>query len=249
MMRGIEMTKAFRASRLMGLIALAFGLMAFSATAAQAELGAHWNVKGSAISGALLPEIQASLENNHGILLTTVGLSKVEILCTSIKYVNGKLHELGRATGKINFEGCITKLNGTLANACVPHSPGAANGTIETNALKGLIKLHTPAAGPKVPLLELLPEAEGGAFVTLILGKAAPEKNECAIGEKFDIKGVIYLEDCQGKGETELVTHLAQEQKSLSKLLFGINPAVLHGSANNFLEGAHKGMTFSGIPG
>jgi hypothetical protein len=248
MMRGTEMTNAFRTPRLMGLIALAFGLMAFSATAAQAELGAHWNVKGSAISGALLPEIQAALENNHGILLTTIGLSKMDILCTSLKYVNRKLHELGRATGKIHFAGCITKLNGTLANACVPHSPGAANGLIETNALKGLIKLHTPATGPKLPLLELLPET-GEAFVTLIVGKAAPEKNECAIGEKFDIKGVIYLEDCQKEGEVEKVTHLAQEQKSLSKLLFGINPATLDGSANNFLEGAHKGMTFSGIPG
>jgi hypothetical protein len=243
------MTKAFRASRLMGLLALAFGLMVFSATVAQAEIGAHWRVNGATISSALLPEIQADLENKDGILLTKVGLAKVETLCTSLRYVNAKLHELGRATLKIHFEGCITKLNGALANACVPHSPGAANGLIETNALKALIKLHEPSAGVKIPVVELLPEA-GETFVTLIQGKAAPEKNECADGEKFDIKGVLFFEDCLGKGETELEVHLTQEQKSLSKLLYGANPATLDGSANNFLAGAlHKGLSFSGIPG
>jgi hypothetical protein len=255
MMGGTEMTKAFKASRLMGLIALVFGLMAFSATAAQAELGAKWKVNGATIASNLLPEVQADLENKDGILLTKVGLSKVEILCTSLKYVNGKLHESGRATLKIHFEGCITKLNGTLANACVPHSPGAANGLIETNALKALIKLHEPSASVKIPVVELLPEVAGGSLVTQVLGKAAPDKNECAIGEKFDIKGVLFFEECLGKGETELIVHLTQEQKSLSKLLFGANPATLDGSANNFLagglpeKGGHQGLQFSGNPG
>ena len=243
------MKKAFRASRLIGLFGLVLGVMAFGATAAQAELNAHWNINKMELKSPLLPEIQAVLENNDGILLTKVGLSKVELLCTALKLVGAKLHELGRATGKIHFSGCITKLNGTTSAACVPHSPGAPNGLIETNALKGLIKLHTPATGPKVPALEVLPET-GEVYVTLILGKAAPEKNECAIGEKFDFKGNAFIRDGLGKGETELVTHLFEVEPTLTKLLYGANPATLDGSANVSLAGApHAGLTWDAIPG
>ncbi|MDX6602316.1 MAG: hypothetical protein QOF13_1518 [Solirubrobacterales bacterium] len=39
------MRKAFKVSRLMGLLAFVLGLMAFGATAAQAEPGAFWLVK------------------------------------------------------------------------------------------------------------------------------------------------------------------------------------------------------------
>lgn len=67
-MKGKQMTRAFRVSKVVSLFALLLGLMVFGSTAAQAEPGAHWNVNGSAVSGTLLPEIQASLVNSHGIL-------------------------------------------------------------------------------------------------------------------------------------------------------------------------------------
>jgi hypothetical protein len=244
------MKKAFKASRLMGLFALALGLMAFSATAAQAEPGAHWNVNGSEYKSPLSVELQATLENNHSVLLTKVGLSKVEILCEKIEFRDALLQELGRVLGRIHFDKCKTKLNGSVAAACVPHSPGASNELILTNFLLGLIKLHTPAVGSKVDLLELTPENEKGepitVFVTLVLGKAAPEKNECAIGEKFDITGKAFLKDCLEEGLVEKTTHLAVEGP-LSALLFGANPATIDGSANVFLTGAHSGMNWSGI--
>jgi hypothetical protein len=251
----MKMRKAFRASRLMGLFALVCGLISVDATAAHAELNAHWNVNGAATTAALKAQLQATLENNDGILLTKVGLSKEEILCTSIKLVNMFLTTLGATApgGKIHFEGCISKLNGVLAPACVPHSPGAANGLIETNALKTLIKLHEPSAGAKkVPVVEVLPEI-GTVYVTIILGKSSPEKNECAVGEKFDLTGSggggFFVRDCQNEGEVEKVTHLAEEEKTLTKLLIGASPMTLDGSANVFLAGAHSGLKFSAIPG
>ena len=230
----------------MGLFALVLGVMAFGTTAAQAEPGAFWKVNGTQISSTLLPEVKAEIDGPHGILLTKVGLSKVEILCTTIGFNTAKLHELGRATGKITFTGCITKLNGTTAAACVPHSPGAANGTITTNALDGLLKLHTLEGGAKDDLLELLPES-GTVFVTIVLGKAAPEKNECAIGEKFDITGPAFLKDCQNEGLVEKVTHLFEEGP-LTALKFGANAATIDGSAFASLVGAHVGMKWSGWP-
>jgi hypothetical protein len=234
-MRGIEMRKAFKASRLMGLLAIVLGLMAFGTTAAQAEPGAHWNVENNAIAGELLPVLEARKET-AATLLTKVGASAVEIVCTEIKFVGAKLHELGRATGKIHYEGCTTKLNGNLANNCKPKSTGATAGLIETGALEGLIKLHEGT----VDLVKLSPTT-GLVFVTIELGAL------CAIGNKFDISGHAYIKDCLNLGLKEEVEHLFEEGP-LTALLFGANAATIDGSAFGFLGGVHKGMTFSGHP-
>jgi hypothetical protein len=102
------MAHAFKPSRLIGLLALLAGLMAFSATAAQAELGAYWEVGGVQIKDKkLLPQINARKDTKHIIFLTKVGATNVEILCTEIKFVNGLLHELGRFTGKITSKGAL----------------------------------------------------------------------------------------------------------------------------------------------
>jgi len=236
------MTHLFKVSRLIGLLALVLGLMAFGSTAAQAETGAHWNVSGVPISGALLPEIQASLESNHGILLTKIGLSKVEILCTALKLVGAKLHELGKTSGKFHLSGCITKLNGVEAKACVPHSPKAANGLIESEAFTSLIQLHKPTGEESFGDLNVT------INININLGKEAPEKNECAIGEKFVVSGALFLKDCQKEGGVEKVTHLLEEGP-LSTVKFGANPMTFDGSINVSLAGAHAGLKWSGIPG
>jgi len=232
-MRGIEMRKAFKASRLIGLLALALGVMAFGATAAQAETGAFWEVNGAKLTGT--QEVQAKNDTAHSTLLTKVGFSKVEILCGPIKFVKGVLSGTG-ATGKIHYGECTTKLNEKLAENCTPKSPGAALGLIETNALKGLLKL----TAAKEDVLELSPET-GTAFATLELGKL------CAIGEKFDITGKVTLKDCQGEGLINKKEHLFEEGPE-SALLFGGNAAKIDGSAWGFLEGTNVGGTFSGHP-
>jgi hypothetical protein len=236
-----------RPSRLTRFFALALGLMALSASAAQGEPGAHWKINTVPVTDELNVQIQSSMENVHIILLTKVGLSKVEILCPKIKLVDMLLKTLGRLLGKIHYEECITKLNGSTANACVPHSPGAANGLWETEFIDGLIKLHEVSPGNKVDLIEWLDD-EKPVFATLILGKGSPEKNECAIGEKFNLNGNFFWKDCQNELLNEKVTHLFEEGP-LSAMTFGANPMTMDGSWNVSLIGLHAGMKWSGISG
>ena len=235
------MRNAFKASRLIGLLALALGLMAFSATAAQAETGAHWDVAGTAITGE--QEVEAENDSADSTLLTTVGKTPVEILCTTISFKGANLKTSGGATGKIHYVGCTTILNknGVAVGNCKPHSPGATAGLIETNALTGLIVLHTLAGGAKDELLELKPTA-GTSFVTIELGPL------CAIGEKFDITGPAFIKDCKpggNGGKEEAEKHLFEEGP-LTALLFGTNSATIDGSAWGFLKGANATKLFSG---
>lgn len=243
------MKKALRASRLIGLLVLVLSLMGISATAAQAEVGAHWNINKAEYKTGLTVEVGTKLVGSFGTLLTKVGLTKVEILCTTLSFKDALLKVLGGASGKIHFEGCITKLNGgAAAGACKPHSPGATEGLIETNLLDGLIKLHTPEVGGKVDLLELLPTKVGETtppFVTIVMGKEVG--SECSIGAKFDITGPAFLKDSKGEGLVELKEHEVEEGP-LTKLLFGANAATIDGKALASLSDTeHKGMTFSGI--
>lgn len=238
------MTKAFKTSRLFGLLALLVGLMAFSAVAAQAEPGAYWEVGGTKIEGkTLLPEINAKKDTSSLTVLTKVGLSTLEILCTDIAFKSGLLHELGRFTGKIHFSGCITKLNGKEPPSCAPHSVGAPEGLIETDLLEGLLKLHKPAAGGTEDLLELLPVNEGMHWYTLQYGKG-----ECVIGNGISVTGTLFLKDCKNLLLNNELEHLFEEQKALSKILFGANPMTMDGSFWAFLTGAHSGKVWSGHP-
>jgi hypothetical protein len=236
------MKKAFKVSRPVSLLALVLGLMAFSATAAQAEPGAYWEVGGTKIEGSssLLPEIQAKNDTVHITLLITISGSTVEVLCGPIKFVGAKLHTLGRATGKIHYDKCTTLVNHVAAPRCTPKSPGAAAGLIETGALEGLIKLHELAGGAKDDLLKLSP-ATGLTFFTLELGAL------CSIGEKFDITGHLYLKDCSNEGLVNKVEHLFEEGP-LSDVFLGLNRVTMDGSFWAFLVGAHAGMQFSGHP-
>ena len=235
--------------KVLGLCAMVLGLMAFVASAAQAEAGANWKVNGTNISSSLLPSFQvASLENKTASLLfTTAGGTKVEILCTAAKVLDGlttndaKLGVEGKVDlGKAHFTGCLTKLNGVTSPPCQPHS-GASKELVLTEAASGLIRLH-PALGQ--PVVELKPDKEGGNFVNIELGE------ECAIGEKVPVAGVLFLKDCKNEGKVELVEHLIEELKELTKLTALGQPATLDGSALIKLTGAaHVGLKFSGIPG
>jgi len=243
------MAHVFRTTKPVGLLALVLGAMAFSASAAWAETGAHWNVNGTnfdSFGGKLSVELETAIEGVHGILLSTSGSTKVEILCTTVKLKDALLKANGGATGAMHFEGCIAKLNEkAAASSCKPHSPGATSGLIETNALDALIKLHTTETGKKVDLIELLPVVASQPIVMLILGSEGAE-NECALGELFDVTGKFFAKDAQEALLSEKFEHLMVEGP-LSALLFGGNPATIDGSANLFLEATHKGLKFSGI--
>jgi hypothetical protein len=259
-MRGIDMSRALKASKVMSLCAIMLGLMAFSASLAQAEPNAHWNINKAELKSPLLPEIQVTeLENREiilegkketkriGILLMKIGLSTLEILCTGITLIDALLHELGRATGKVLFSGCTVDINKKHAPECTPKSSGEPIGSILTNKLEGLIKLHIlkDAEGKEIgkdDLLKVLPEAVEGKeppFVVLDLGATC-------IFNQISITGTVYLKDCKNLGLVEEVEHLFEEGP-LTELLFGANKMTLDGSAKVALAGAHKGLAWSGI--
>jgi hypothetical protein len=227
------MGKTPRASKPLGLLALVLGLMAFGASGAQAETGAFWEVNGTQLSGSA--EVQAKNDTAHTTFLTKVGTSSVEIICGPIKLVGATLSGTG-FKGKLHYEECTTKLNGIAASKCTPKTTGASLGSIETNALKGLLKF--PESSPD--LLELLPET-GIPLVELQLGSS------CPIGNNFDITGTLFLKDCQAELLQNRTEHLFEEGSS-GALLFGGNAMTIDGSFWTFLTGGHASQTFSGHP-
>jgi len=218
------------------------GLMAFSASGAQAEVGANWMMNGSNITSALLPSLNLALENNSASLLTIIAGANVKYTCTGAELVEAKLETEGKLTngGKVKFTGCETFLNGALSAVCVPKTAGQPNGTIVSNAGKGLMVLHE---GQPVTRIE---PSVGEIFATILEGE------ECSLPEMVPVKGKLFIKDCKNEGKVELVTHLI-EQGPLTHL-FVISDTAEHaanidGSANVTLTGAHVGAKFSGLPG
>ena len=225
------MKQTLKTSRLVGLLALLTGFMAFGASAAQAE--GTWLKNGVAITSSI--PIQAEAESEL-IILTKVGLSKVEILCTEFKLVGANLEVVGRGSGKIHVQGCLTKLNGTVTSKCKPHSPSAIEGLIETNAVHWLLRLHTGG----IEVVEVLPTEAGGRFVTLQLGTG-----ECAIGNNIEVTGKIFLKECNNELLVDKVKHLFEEGP-LSELRFGANAMTIDGSQLWFLSAPNLGSTWAG---
>jgi hypothetical protein len=236
---------------LLGLCAVVLGVMAFSASAAQAEAGAKWLILsgGVAKTGEELPAaVDGSLENNDGSLLSKIVGIKTKFLCTGAKLIEVKLEGTGSLTngGKVKFTGCATYLNEELAPECETHSAGQPAGTIVSNAGKGLLVLHEPSAGVKEGVTRIEPK-EGETFVTLTLGEL------CPIGNKVPIIGKLFVKDCEGKLTTHLVNHLIEELKALTTLWTisktAEHVATIDGSALVFLTGAHAGLAWGGMPG
>lgn len=238
---------------LLGLCAVVLGVMAFSASAAQAEAGASWLIlmaNGEVLTGAQLPAtIEGEIENSDASLLTEILKIPTKILCTAGTLTSAELIGTGsvKKGAKVKFTGCKTFLKGeaTANELCLPHTKGTAGGTVETNAGHALIVLHTLEGGTKDELVEILPD-EGETFATLEMNEA------CPIGEKVPIKGKFVVKDCEGKFLEHLVKHLIIEGPLTH--LFAISDTAEHkstidGSAWIFLSGAHAGLKWGGMPG
>jgi len=233
----------------LALCGLVLGLMAFTASAAQAEAGSKWLVLDK--SGVRVDEkagleffVDGEIENSDGTLLTKIAGVKVEFLCTAGKISNGKLVP---STGsiekgaKVKFTGCITKLNGATSGPCKPNNEGKEEGVIATKSGHGLIVLR----GGEPVVLVLADEGE--TLATIEMSK------ECSIGTKVPVIGVLTLKDCKGSASfsSHLVTHLVEqgagtELWTISKTAEHV--ATIDGSANTFLIGTHLGYSFGGDP-
>jgi hypothetical protein len=227
--------------RLVALCALASAVMAVGAGGAQAEVGSHWNVNGSAISATLLPEVGVTLENSAGRLSTEALGAIFEIRCTGTQAEEFVFKVEGGSLGKVRYSGCKIFLGGKEVVPCEPHT-GTEKGVILTNLMKDLIVLHE---GQPVDRFE----PETGEIIVTIQTSA-----ECAVGGKAGIPviGKFFAKDCKNEGTVEKVTHLVQELGALTELWVlsktAEHRATLLGSANVALTGAHAGLTWSATP-
>src|SRR3954471_7221906 len=231
------MTRTRLGPKALGLCVTLVAMLSFTG-AAQAEVGAFWLVSGKTISAELLPTVEGETEVAK-VLLTELGGKFIHLKCPKFKLVGAHLVEpLGKILGSIDLSECTFSSLKTaggelvLQKACEPKNEGKA-GLITTNNITGLIKLHKTAAGVTEQVLEAKPTTEGGLFANIVLGP------ECAFGENLKIGGVFYLKDCLKQFLTDVVKHLVEELKELTKLVVneGAKTATIDGSAWAFLGG------------
>jgi hypothetical protein len=228
---------------------MVLGLMTFSATTAQAEVGAKWLILtagGVVKTGSELPaEINTEAEGTW-ILHSEVAKVKVLVECTGQSLTGSpKLGANGSISSfQIKFSGCIIKLNGVTSGPCKPKAGGTEEGVIKTLPLHGLVVLHELSGGVKDDIILVLPVS--GAIWHDEIGE------ECSIGENILLIGKLAFKDCENLALTHLVKHLLEIFAPLTKVfLISETPehtATILGSWWAFLTGAHAGLKWSWDP-
>ena len=201
-----------------------------------------WNLSGSEVTTALKPLLAVNeLEGEDATMSTTIGGTKVEVLCTGAQLAGMKLEPSGALTtgSQIKFSGCLTKLNGTVSGVCEPSNEGIEPGAIASKALKGAL-IENEKTG--------LVRFEPSSGETLAVIETSPG---CAIGEKISLLGKVTFKDKSLATESE--SHLV----SVGALteLWVISKTEEHkvttsGSAVVRLASTHAGLPWSGkVPG
>jgi hypothetical protein len=228
---------------LLGLCALAVGVMAFSAASAQA---AEWLILtgGTPNITKTAAELNAAasitLESGGARLNTRLIKLKLEISCTGGSLLGTSLEGEGKLTsgGKAEFTGCKTINAATKAELpeCGVKAGGGAVGKIITAATKGQLQSSgrtkiEPKTGTTLATLEF----EAG----------------CVLPSPTTVNGVLFVEDCEGKLEMHLLEHLIVQGVETS-LFVGADTAEhletsLVGSAWLKLINNHLGRLFGGM--
>jgi hypothetical protein len=236
--------------KLLGLCALVIGLMAVSASAAQAA--GFWDVNG--VKDTLLATIQVKeIEelNPPAVTLRDVSLlanilgAHVVFQCEKIE-LNGVATSTGGTLdhGDVTFSECVTFAGGSPIPNCQAKSSGQPNGTILTKPLEG--ELFKEGDGKKVVLIRALKDAQGKPVEELFLINTGPK---CFFGEDIPVVGTLALTD--PALETSSQTHLIVTNTTWTKLgVFDLqagNAATLNGSAITLLVGNHLNQNWNGL--
>jgi hypothetical protein len=221
----------------LGLCAVVLGMMAISASSANAAL--TWlilNKAGTAV------ELKALLEGKNDtaditLLTKEVGI-KFAVTCTGFKLVGINLEAAGKLTtgGKVKFTGCEAYGKGTLEEplGCHVHSSGTVLNSkeVESGPGKGELVLHTFFDEEKNEKGEVIKKTELKEVLTKLEPELGIEKglfatfltSECVIPESNPVHGVLFLKDCEGKATTHLKEHLIV-QGPLTSLWVGADTA------------------------
>jgi hypothetical protein len=234
--------------KLLGLCVLALGLVAFSATAAQA---ATWMVSGANLATtAQNKELIGKIDLPDGALLAKLGLNKVTFLCKSGSLLSAKLEPEGKVSennkdAKADFSECATFINEKEAAKCIPTATGKAAGTIESEELFALLQLHSDGTG----VIVITPKV-GTLLAVIHMGPG------CAEGLEVEVFGTLALHDVgveapiieKDELEKERANHLVAEFTPLTKLTAANkeskSTATLDGRADITLAG---GGNWSGL--
>jgi hypothetical protein len=232
---------------LLGLCTLVLGTMAISTSSAQAAFSwLIWNTLGENPKD-LKATVFGETDNTDLTLLTKlVGLT-TSITCSGFKFIGLNIEVGGTLTTgfKVKYTGCEAYEKGVLGTPlkCHVFSLGKENGTIETNALKGALALHTLAGGGTEVLVKIEP-VEEEALVTILT-------EECILPEANPLNGVLYIKDCEKKALTNSIKHLI-EQGPLTSLYVGADTKEhletnLDGSVRALLLGDHPGYLWAAM--
>jgi hypothetical protein len=237
---------------LLGLCALALGLMAFMTSSASAAEWLILNSKAEKKTATELPaEVIGEFEaGTDGTLLTKLVGIALQVLCTKFTLTGTKLEGGGKLTtgGTVTFTGCTVPV--PAGNICTVHSPGQAVGTVVSNKGKGTLQTNGEV------LIE--PESAAEGFAKLVFeGAECPFAN---LGTQT-VNGTLWIKDCEGKAKEHLIKHLIEESKAhytkdakgvvrLGTLFIGKDneehlETYIDGSAWAFLTGAHTGLAFA----
>jgi hypothetical protein len=225
---------------LLALCAMVLGVMAISASGAQAAKS--WLVGTTEItSGSLKVEVTGEIDTPEPKLLTHLLGLAVTVTCTNFTTSGIFLAAEAKLApgGKVVFTGCTVVAKDKFGNPsgnCTVKTAGQATGTIASEKGKGEAVLHTGG----VVLTKIEPEVAGGAFATLLF-----EGAECLLPASNPVKGVLFVKDCEGFAETLKVKHLI-EQGPLTSLVVGAHSVEhletnIDGSAWVKLAGEHAG--------
>jgi hypothetical protein len=229
---------------LLGICAVIFGLMSFSTSTAQAEVGAKW-----LFGEKSFLEAEVGAETELTLIIHFKIIVPVLIKCNVLSAKNARLKANGSIGNgaKLKFSGCVVELNGVVSSACEPKAGGTEKGVINTNAMHGLLVLHKLASGTTDNLIKITPDV-GETFAVVEMGE------ECSIGEIIPIIGTAALKDCGGSLLTQLVKHLLEfGSKAELTELWAVSKTAEHAlsilvSFWFFLTGEHTGLKFSGDP-
>lgn len=179
--------------KILGLaLAAVFALSAITSASAMAASAPRWKVAGSFLGTGVTKNFTA---NNSG----TITLKGGELTLTSTSCSStGKIEGTGAGVAGTNKETTLSctgvKVVG-FESFCQAHSPGAANGTITTNQLKGTLVYLTKKSTKSVGVLFL--PASGTEFVKVEVVGA-----ECPLIGNYPVTGEIVGKFKQ-EGESE----------------------------------------------
>jgi len=209
--------------KVMGLSLVALGLMAFSASAAQAST---WMVGGKTLTGTETKQVAASIVAPSVSLLTKISGTEFQFTCTGGQTLETRLEKEGKISegSQIRFTGCKTftrKSSGEAYKeqaACVPYNRPEQleeEGVIETFELKGQLQLHEVLGGVTEGVTTI--EAKTGGLTGHVATISTPE---CSIASEVKVFGKLAVVDLGGIVglEEEKKVHKIKEFASLTHL-------------------------------